>query len=352
MIRNTMSLLLLTEVNLKKLSFRIGWKNLNENDGEKEAGIKLPGAAKNFLIFIATTWTVKGKIQFLVARHGKMTLTMAFLKREIRECILALAFYGFIVDTVAGDGAPENRSAFKLLVTITAKELLEKEFSEEELEGLPLNFKVGFPHPHPMYRDKITIVIGGEMPHWVKKFRNAFDNDSRELSYNGMIMQLNTLYEIWLASGDANVTGGASLRKYKFTHDHFKLDAYLKMRVFLSMQFCSQTMIRMIKDYCNNPNNFTSVSEFQPMIDLFEAVDRLVDIMNGTGFKNGRNRNVELLNHPHHRHIIELFGILRVFASWKKQTKGKENLENSSPGRHTRIWNGWYLEWLHMHVAI
>ena len=81
---------------------------MNENDGEKEAGIKLPGAAKNFLIFIATTWTVKGKIQFVVARHGKKALSKASLKREIHKCILALSFYVFIVDMVAGDGASEN----------------------------------------------------------------------------------------------------------------------------------------------------------------------------------------------------------------------------------------------------
>ena len=80
-----------------------------------------------------------------------------------------------------------------------------------------------------MYREKVTIVIGGEMPHWVRKFRNAFDNDGRELTFCGIIMELQTLYEIWLASGYADVTGGASLRKYKFTHDYFKLDAYLKM---------------------------------------------------------------------------------------------------------------------------
>ena len=38
-------------------------EELNKNDGEKDAEIKLTGAAKNFLVFIATTWTVKGKIQ-------------------------------------------------------------------------------------------------------------------------------------------------------------------------------------------------------------------------------------------------------------------------------------------------
>ena len=89
--------------------------------------------------------------------------------------------------------------------------------------------------------------------------------------------------------------------------------AYWKIRVFLSVQFCSQTMIKMIKDYCHNANNFGDISEFQPMIDLFDVVDRLVDIMNGTGFKNGRDRDVELINHPHHCHTIELFGILRIF---------------------------------------
>ena len=42
--------------------------------------------------------------------------------------------------------------------------------------------------------------------------------------------------EILIESGDADVTGGAGLRQYKFTLDHFKLDAHLKMRVFLAVQ--------------------------------------------------------------------------------------------------------------------
>ena len=103
---------------------------MNKTDGKEEAEIKLSGAAKNFLVFIATSWTVKGKIQFGVARHGKMTLNKAFLKRERRECILALSFYGFIMDGVAGDGASENHAAFKLLAIIAAKELLEHLFPQ------------------------------------------------------------------------------------------------------------------------------------------------------------------------------------------------------------------------------
>ena len=82
---------------------------------------------------------------------------------------MTLALYGFIVNTVAGDGAPENRSAFKILATITAREILSGTWDDEELKGLPLDFKIGFKHPHKFYSDRgVTIVIGGEMPHWVR----------------------------------------------------------------------------------------------------------------------------------------------------------------------------------------
>ena len=216
-------------------------------DTDNEAEMKLPGMAKHFLVFIATTWTPKGKIQFLVARYGLPTITSQTLLREIEAAIVTCALYGFIIDTISGDGASENRLTWKTLATISAREILGKHWSEEELEGLPLDFKIGFQHPHPMYKDKVTIIIGGEMPHWVKKFRNAFENESRELTFRGKPMNLNQLYEMWKASGDADVVGGASVRLYKFTHDHFKLNAYLKMRVFLAVQIPSQTMITMIK---------------------------------------------------------------------------------------------------------
>ena len=173
-----------------------------------------------------------------------------------------------------------------------------------------------------MYKDKVTIIIGGEMPHWVKKFRNAFENESRELTFRGKPMNLNMPYEMWKASGDADVVGGASVRMYKFTHDHFKLNAYLKMRVFLAVQIPSQTMIKMIRDHCDRAENLANIKDYEPMIELFDKVDRLVDIMNGTGYKKGKNRMVELINHPKHPHITELFDVLRVFEEWKKESGG------------------------------
>ena len=80
---------------------------------------------------------------------------------------------------------------------------------------------------------------------------------------------------------------------YKFTHDHFQLNSYLKMRVFLALQTTSQTTVKMIRDYCDDDSNSTAIKDYQPMIDLFLKVDRLVDIMNSSTKKEG----VELINH-------------------------------------------------------
>ena len=59
-----------TDVLLGKL------KALNSNDSAgKEKPIYLPELAKHFMVFIATTWHPKGKIQFLLGRWCLKTIT-------------------------------------------------------------------------------------------------------------------------------------------------------------------------------------------------------------------------------------------------------------------------------------
>ncbi|KAL7455841.1 hypothetical protein ACHAWC_008195 [Mediolabrus comicus] len=286
----------------------------------------LPELARNFLVFIFTTWAPENKQQILVARYGLKSITANFLKNTIRQTAIMLAKYGFIMDTVVGDGAQENRSAFKLLANIKAKDIFTDKVPADWLEELPLDFKIGFRHPSPVY-SSIIIVIGGEMPHWVKKFRNAMDSNTRDLTYGGEEINLRRIYNIWLASGDGDVATGAGIRRYNKTHDHFRLDSYLKMRVFLAVQIPSQNTIQMIRDYCNPEHHdagdeVEEEGEFENTIKIFDSVDRLVDIMNGTGYKNSKDKKVELMDKPNHRHIKELFDILRVFEDWKKDTKG------------------------------
>ena len=232
-----------------------------------------------------------------------------------------IGIYGFVGVTVSGDRASENRSAFGALASVTAASILNKFWNVQELKEVDASMKVGFPHPHPLLKDDIVVLVGGEMPHWVKKFRNAFENKTRGLVFRGQPMDLETLYVIWKTSGDMDVDGGSKLRRYKFTHDHFDLNAFTKMRVFLAVQFASQTMIRMIRDYCDGRPG--ELPKFEPLLELLNAVDRLVDIMNGINKSKGEFRNVEPIDSPTHRHVRELLNILKLFVEWKGQCKGK-----------------------------
>ena len=100
-------------------------------------------------------------------------------------------------------------------------------------------------------------------------------------------MAYSQIYNIWKASSDADIKDGAGLRMYTFTHDHFNLNAFLKMRIFLAVQITSQTTIRMIKDHCEN-DPIDKIADFEPIIELFDRVDRLIDIMNGCDFSKGK----------------------------------------------------------------
>ena len=229
--------------------------------------------------------------------------------------------YGFVVNQLGGDGAGENRLAFKTLCTLSAKDVLLGHFLEEDLVGLPLDFKIAFPHPVPWLAKRgIIITVGGDMPHWGKKFRNALDNSSRFLKFRGKFKDLNILFDVWTASGDRAVTHRASLRKYRFTLDHFNLNSYLKMRVFLALQIMSQTCIRMIREVCEEEEDY-DIDDFGPMIALFDKVDRLVDIMNART-NDSTGKTVEYINRPRHRHVMEMFDVLRLFEEWRSEVGG------------------------------
>jgi hypothetical protein len=310
-------------------------KELNalEVNDESEAEPEMPPLAKHFLVFIATTWSPvdsrgkRCKHEMICARYSLKSITSDFLVPRIRSIILHLSLFGFICDTIVGDGASENRSLFKVLATITAKDILSPHYDAALLKELPINTKIAFYHPNPNYKH-IKIFIGGEMPHWVKKFRNALDNKSRDLKFRGQRFSLAMLYVIWKEIGDGDVSGTNHLRNYKFGNEHFKLNSYNKMRVFLAVQIPSQTMIRMINDYCKPKAEGGcdgNLKQYGPMLEIFDKVDRLVDIINATRVKNGKDLKVEFINSPQHRHILELFSVLQLFEEWKSDAGGFTN---------------------------
>ena len=88
------------------------------------------------------------------------------------------------------------------------------------------------------------------------------------------------------------------------------------MRVFLAMHICSQTMIRMIRDYCEFHED-GDTEEWETIIEVLEKVDRTVDIINCR-----RDRGFECIDCPQHKHIYELFSVLQLFEEWKEDAGG------------------------------
>ena len=99
------------------------------------------------------------------------------------------------------------------------------------------------------------------------------------------------------------------------------------MRVFIGLQIPSEDIIGVLWDCCDpaqydDDEEMPDIKDFEPMIKIFQSVDRLVDIMNSSAYKNGKDKDVELINSSTHHHIEELFGIWRKFEEWKQECKG------------------------------
>jgi hypothetical protein len=104
--------------------------------------------AKHYLAFFFTLWNGKGApMKFCGARYALLTMDAAFIQNTVLKVTAALSCYGFIVDTLATDGASENRSANKMMATITAKDMFGGMLSEGETAEYPLDMKVAFHHP-------------------------------------------------------------------------------------------------------------------------------------------------------------------------------------------------------------
>jgi hypothetical protein len=91
-----------------------------------EAEAKEPEKAEHYFVFYATTWDRNSKpIRFIVARYGVHGLSWQYLRDRMLEIISALKLKGFIVTTISGDGASENRALFLNLATLTVRDLIE-----------------------------------------------------------------------------------------------------------------------------------------------------------------------------------------------------------------------------------
>jgi hypothetical protein len=196
--------------------------SLQKEDGEDVEEVSVPEPNKKFLVFVATIADKnQTKQQVVVARYGIRNASSEFIARRLLEIPATLYEYGFVVKHIGCDGATEICSALHYVGNVTANDIFNDVFTPDELRGLPMDFVVGCRHPSEGCED-VIILFGGDMPHWVKKFRNAFDNKSRELTYNGQIMKRAALKKIW----ELSESSGSNFWKTRFTYDYFELDSY------------------------------------------------------------------------------------------------------------------------------
>ena len=232
-------------------------EQLEEEKKTEQETFEVPEFAKHFLIFACTTLSPtsnQGKCtrhQFVCDRYGLTSNNSAFLIPQIRKIVLHLSFYSFIVNMITGDGAYENRSTFKSLADKTAREILTGHYPTYLLDTLNLDFKITFSHPNSEHAKEITMFIGADMRHWVKKFRNAMDNKrSIDVTFHGCGLILDRLHDIHTQLKDTEVSSRADIRVYKFGAEHFTLNSFNKMRVFLAIHILSLITVRTIKDFC------------------------------------------------------------------------------------------------------
>ena len=93
----------------------------------------------------------------------------------------------FIFNSIRGDGATENRGAFKQLGTLTARDVfgsrckncslnVHTSLKSTLLDSLP-NDKLPIVFLH-LCDNKVNVFIGGELPRWVKKIVNRLERSS------------------------------------------------------------------------------------------------------------------------------------------------------------------------------
>ena len=142
--------------------------------------------------------------------------------------------------------------------------------------GLPHETPMSFIHPS---FGNILVYIGGKMPHWIKKFVNAFKNpglnsEKRSIGVRGQQICLYVIEQSWCANkGHIN-----KLRATRLTDEHFHINVHNCMQVHLVVQVLSMSVFNMITLYYKN--NIKRLKEYKQLMMIVEKLNTIVDIWN------------------------------------------------------------------------
>ena len=195
-----------------------------------------------------------------------------------------------------------------------------------------LNFSFPIAMEHPCLGSRDPIFLVGEMPHGVKKIMNAVEfsalsSSDRQLQVWDPRMgkfqpiTIDMLRDVWLmcegkhpACKKQQLSGECALQvNRKLTEEHFKKNAFLRMRVYLATQVLSSTMASMIETAKESLCPKDNCSFFDGLQELCKKVDRLVDICNSK-----EEKHCHAIKSASDPHIYELLDILLWFAEWQQ----------------------------------
>ena len=95
-----------------------------ELDNQASGQEALPTLATDYLVFFFSAFDPNVAMRFPVARYCLSGVSPCFLVRTIPLVLASLDSYGFVGVSVTGDGAGENRAAFKALATEPASSFI------------------------------------------------------------------------------------------------------------------------------------------------------------------------------------------------------------------------------------
>lgn len=225
-------------------------------------------------------------ISFTCAALNVSELKPSMLANVLHAILIELHNVGMGVCVIVGDGAGENAKLFSAISTEYAATYLTPEL-QEKLKAMKCDlFKCVMLHP-------ITgepIVVIEDMPHLIKRLVNALELSSNPKSFRNLFMNksplnLGMIKKVWEAVGGKTY----QLQGTKLTMSHFIKGANSRMIVSLAMQVLSMSVAMLLKTASTDDDIDLPMhsSMYEPMIQLCEHVNELVDIVNGRSSEKG-----------------------------------------------------------------
>jgi hypothetical protein len=324
-------------------------------------------------------------VRFIAAKYCVANHSHRWLRAKLDYIESSLAFYGFIVCSESFDGASENRSCMTHRTTHTFEDICgtvlnittteaaaaatidattstgvgmedggnssssslgssssnssSSSSNDSDMDDvstgedtdectkrryaadhLPWKMKAAYDHPS---MEGVIIVPTGDMPHSLKKMRNAMDlsgkdKSARNLHLNGLPISLKMAHDVYKKTPDAN--SSSTLMLYpKLNMNVFQPTSKTAMRTCDAARAQGQTMMDMLMEY-GHLNENAGRTTYDSYIYHCRQTDKWVDVLNAT-WKKG----CEPISSAYHRHVYDLCDYVMYLTKWKEQVGSNKN---------------------------